>query len=278
MRSDARIQLLKKLKNEIDFFDKRVGNYQHINFRNSVIRKGVYSLFVASRIAPFILSFSGMFALLSNGHKPFVLDDRKVYANVWVVNSSNGYNYEMSSFDVKYDNSIQYFTSWDVDDNKQYTRNIISYSVDKVDTQHMDDIFCMSYEELNNEYDVVSVETICKSDLSSQDMVYFDDMIQVCHVEKSKDCYKEVPERLEINLLDTFLYCTSSFTLSLILLMKTEYLFRDSTFMKNILLRFKTITDDDLDKMKKILDAYKDNYNLLNEDTNPKKRIRKRDD
>ena len=60
--------------------------------------------------------------------------------------------------------------------------------------------------------------------------------------------------------------------------MKTEYLFRDSTFMKNILLRFKTITDDDLDKMKKILDAYKDNYNLLNEDTNPKKRIRKRDD
>ena len=278
MKSDARIQLLKKLKKEIDFFDKRVVNYQHINFRNFVIRKGVYSLFVASRFAPFILSFSGMFALFSIGHKPFVLDDRKVYANEQVVNSSNGYHYIRSSFDVKYDNSIQYFTSWDVDDNKQYTRNIISYSVGKVDTQHMDDIFSMSYEELNREFDVVSVETICKSDLSSQDMVYFDDMIQVCHVEKSKDCYKKVPESLEINLLDTFLYCTSSITLSLLLLLGTEYLFRDSTLTKNMLLKFRTITDEDLDKMKKILDVEKDNYVLLNEDTNPKKRIRKRDD
>lgn len=278
MPCDTRIQLLKKLKKEINFFDKRISNYQYVNFRNSVIRKGIDTLFITNRIAPFILSFSGMFFLFSNGHKPFVLDDRKVYADVWVVNSSNGYDYEMSSFDIKYQNSIQYLTSWDIDDKKQYTRNIISYSVDKVDTQHVDDIFCMSYEELNNEYDVASVETISKDILSYEDMLYFDDIIQVCYVEKSKDCYKEVPENWGRNFWDTFLYCSFSNTLSLMLLMGFDYVFRDSTFLKKNFLRFKNITDDELDMMRKILDVYKDNYNLLNEDTNPKKRIRKRDD
>ena len=79
-------------------------------------------------------------------------------------------------------------------------------------------------------------------------------------------------------MLDTFLYCTSSITLSLILLMGTEYLFSDSTFMKNFLLKFKTITDDDLVKMRKILDVEKDNFDLLNRGATLKKKIRKRGD
>ena len=66
---------------------------------------------------------------------------------------------------------------------------------------------------------------------------------------------------------------SSSFLIGLI-----DSVFKDSSFFDDMELRFKSISDEDLAIMKKILSVEKDNYALLTDDSVTKRKIRKRDD
>lgn len=270
-------KLLKDLKNDVQKLDRSIRYQKYINFRNAAIRNLIDVGSATGHIAPFVLSFAGLFLLCPPEDKPFILNDKVVYANEQVIDDSNGLHFKKTSFDTKYDSRIELLSAWDYVDQQFYERTITSFNPKKIDVYELEEILAMSKDELEKKFGIISVETIDKDLLDESDVI--GEVVRVSKSQKSSDEFRIVKEGHVENLFKTATYLYISLMLSLILLFSQELLLGKDFSIDDLKKKYGIITDEDLMEMRKILEAKKRNLDMVsnNEDVSVRKIKKRRD-
>lgn len=272
-----KFRMLQKMRRNVSFFDKRIKHRNLYNFKNSCVSVGVEVFYIGYRFSPIILSFVSLFYVCPKGHKPFIFDKKVIYAYERMVNTSNGVHFEDYNFTDKYLEQLEYFSSWNYLENLDvYERVVINYYTDKVDFNDLDSVFLLNQKELAFKFGIKDVNVITTTELSNEDGIYFEDFI--CVIDVSSGEQRVVQQGIVMNVMETFFYIYCSFLLSFGVYRFHDYFF-DDTFYKNILLKFKFISDKDIHDFERILKVYKENFDMLNEKSSSNiRRIKKRED
>lgn len=270
-----KIKLLNQLKNNVKSYDRLIKYNKVYNAKNALIRGTIDVGYYVDCVIPIVLSFYGMFMLFPNGHKPFALDDKVVYAYERVIDNSLGEHKVDYRFDSPYEDRLDYYTSWKYNNN-MYERDVITYSINDFNFDSSEVLY-MSQEELDNIFDVSGVITFCESELSFEDYRFSSDFVQITKGGVSDSIVKNSKESKLVNIFYTTGYLFLSFSLSAFLFFMQKYFFRDFSY-GDLKLKFKPIGKKDILAIKKIRKLEKENLSLLTDDESVKIKIKKRGD
>ena len=204
----------------------------------------------------------------SSGKTPFKFDDSMESVYVETIDTSSGVHLKHFSSDINYDDElIQYSTGSIINDNGLYERTVTSYRVDnEIDLSDVDSILSMTREELENILIITNVKTIRKNVIDPDDEIYMNDAIIVVNHYDYIERNVGIKESEIKNISETILYIIQSLCWGYAckkgcsLIIKTSF----SDKLKRYKLKYKIITEDELENLYKILEVKKKNLDMIN--------------
>ena len=198
-------KLLKSLTKEVKDMENMIKNAKLYKlkkqFKKNLIKSGiVLNHFIPYALASFI-SYGSVSAIDFN---PFSLEEVKENAKIETFETSTGLNRKTSSKDIEYgSNSFEYTTSWKLNDNGLYERNITVYEIDdSIDLSDTDKVLSMTKEEVEAQLNIIDKITIQKNILNDEDKIYDEDMLIITRSLEDEDDFKMRNETFFENILD----------------------------------------------------------------------------
>lgn len=132
------------------------------------------------------------------------MEEVKENAKIETFETSTGLNRKTSSKDIEYgSNSFEYTTSWKLNDNGLYERNITVYEIDdSIDLSDTDKVLSMTKEEVEAQLNIIDKITIQKNILNDEDKIYDEDMLIITRSLEDEDDFKMRNETFFENILD----------------------------------------------------------------------------
>ena len=261
--------LISKFTKEVEELEKIIKYREFYNIRNFFMSCLIKSGIVFEEALPFIII--GIFVAYlnsSSGKTPFKFDDSMERVYVETIDTSSGVHLKHFSSDINYDDElIEYSTGWIINDNGLYERTVTSYRVDnEIDLSDVDSILSMTREELENILIITNVKTIRKNVIDPDDEIYMNDAIIVVNHYDYIERNVGIKESEIKNISETILYIIQSLCWGYAckkgcsLIIKTSF----SDKLKRYKLKYKIITEDELENLYKILEVKKKNLDMIN--------------
>ena len=261
--------LISKFTKEVEELEKIIKYREFYNIRNFFMSCLIKSGIVFEEALPFIII--GIFVAYlnsSSGKTPFKFDDSMESVYVETIDTSSGVHIKHFSSDISYDDElIEYSTGWIINDNGLYERTVTSYRVDnEIDLSDVDSILSMTREELENILIITNVKTIRKNVIDPDDEIYMNDAIIVVNHYDYIERNVGIKESEIKNISETILYIIQSLCWGYAckkgcsLIIKTSF----SDKLKRYKLKYKIITEDELENLYKILEVKKKNLDMIN--------------
>lgn len=253
-------------KNEVKSTENMLNNRRLYNIRNLFVLLFLKSGISLDYIKPYILSVIMLLSLKTyKEDRPFVRDDLISYSTIEDTITSNGYN-STSIIESDRDDLLQYSTGWYINQYGLYERIVTSYNINKlIDLDDTSKIFSMSQEELECLLDISNIETINKSVLSDEDLIYNTDTIIITNHYESDIYYEINKERKFDNFTRTFGFIILSFFIGTgILMIESKYVKRyPRDILKECEKKYRIISKDEYEKFINVLKLKQDNLKLL---------------
>lgn len=266
-------KLVKKLSTDVKRLENKIEHRTLYNIRDIVIMTVLKSGIVIDYCLPFIVSSLVMANYYTNkGNAPFIIDKVINKANVETTDTSNGIHFERISYDFKYDEELlEYSTKWIINDKGLYQRTITFYRVsDEILAKEPNEILSMSKEEIENNFIVENIQTICKNTLTKDDEIYNEDMLIIINHLESENEVIVRDETTGENTLNSIgfillsLYLGTNITYLEKLFVKTYI--RDK--LKEYEPLFRPINKKELETAKHILELKRQNLIMISETAN----------
>ena len=261
--------LISKLAKEVEELQKIIKYREVYNGRNFFMSYLIKSGIAFDQVLPFIIT-GWLVASLnsSSGNTPFMVDDsvRRVY--VKTIDTSSGVHLKHFSYDISYDDElIEYSTGWNINENGLFERTVTSYRISKeLDLSDVDSILSMTKEELEDVLVITNIKTIRKNAIDPDDEIYMDDAIIIVNHYDYIDRSIGIKESEIENITKTILYIIQSLCLGYAykkgcsVVIKTSF----SDKLRRYKLKYKIISEDELESLYKILEVKKRNLDMIN--------------
>lgn len=261
--------LISKLAKEVEELQKIIKYREVYNVRNFFMSCLIKSGIAFDQVLPFIIT-GWLVASLnsSSGNTPFMVDDsvRRVY--VKTIDTSSGVHLKHFSYDISYDDElIEYSTGWNINENGLFERTVTSYRISKeLDLSDVDSILSMTKEELEDVLVITNIKTIRKNAIDPDDEIYMDDAIIIVNHYDYIDRSIGIKESEIENITKTILYIIQSLCLGYAykkgcsVVIKTSF----SDKLRRYKLKYKIISEDELESLYKILEVKKRNLDMIN--------------
>lgn len=260
--------LIKKLEKDIKETENKIEYRNLYNVRNFIIRGLLKTGIAVDYSLPYILSGIIIFnALESKNKTPFIVDQIPVKASVETMITSTGIESTITSFDYKYDiKALQHSSGWKENESGIYERTITDYDIGLfTDLSNKQEIFSQTKAELDNKYNIENCVTVKKAILSDNDLLYKDEMIIIKESYIDNENVKIKTETLVDNILSTSASVIGCYGIGIMYNDISKLYLKKSlkNTLNNIQSKYKKITLDDLNNLKRILELNKENLELL---------------
>lgn len=257
-------ELIKRLNDDIELLENKIEHKRFYNIRNAVIRTLIKSGIAIDYAFPFIIAAT-IFGSMSTarGNAPFIKDEIATDVNELTIVTSNGIYIEQLSDDLDYNKqSLEYSTSWVLDEKGLYKRLVTSYNLNvDLDLDDENEIIKMTKEDIDNNFEIADIRTVTQEKLSPADAIYNSAAIIITD-------NKTVP-RLETNSENV---ANTSWFIFMVLASGNLIRNLENTFAKQRVrdrlreceLSFRKIDKKELETMKKVLLLNKENLSMLN--------------
>ena len=184
-----------------------------------------------------------------------------------MIDTSSGRHLEYISYDTSCDDKlIEYSTGWIINDYGLYERTVTSYRLnDAVNLEKTEKILSMTKEELEGILTVTNVRTIQKNSLDPEDSIYEDDAIIVVDYIESNDKTLTRLETNRENITHSFLCVLLTLILGWCIVCGKKVIFKTyiRDWLRGYASYFRQINEEELEKMKKILELEQKNLSML---------------
>lgn len=260
--------LIKKLTSDVIRLQNRIEHRNFYNIRNLVIGSIIKGGIAIDYTLPFIISS----IIIANSQSfkedaPFQFDEKIERAEIETIDTSSGIHLEHISHDFSYsDELIEHSTGWVMNDEGLYERIRTSYKLSsKVDLSDTEKILSMSKEEIDNILVITNIKTIKKDSLTPEDSIYNEDAIIVINYGETEKDFITRQETLSENLRHSIWYIV------LVLFSGIGFESIKEVFIKTYIrdklreydLKFRPITKQELETMKKILQVKQENLAMI---------------
>lgn len=259
-------ELIEKLTNDINKLQNKIEHRKIYNVRNFVIKSLIKSGVAFDYALPFIVSAMILAnSPLEKGNAPFQIDEVVQKAEIETIDTSSGRHLEYISYDASFDDKlIEYSTGWIINDYGLYERTVTSYRL-RVNLEETEKILSMTKAELEGILTVTNVRTIQKNSLDPEDNIYEDDAIIVVDYIESNDKTLTRLETDRENVSHSFLCVLLTLILGWCIVCGKKVIFK--TYIRDQLRGyesyFRQINEEELEKMKKILELEQKNLSML---------------
>ena len=258
-------EILSAIENSSSSMNKMYNKYQKHSFKygmvSALIRCGIGLDYCIPFLASSIIVLSAYYKL---DKKPFIKGDIKEYACTYSMNTSNGYNKEIKSFDTKYnDKSIEYSSGWTLNSNNLYERDVIVYRYNDDDID-LDKVLNMTKEEISKLYTICNYKKIQKQKLEEEDYIYNEDVVILNRVYTDSD-YRVRKETNEENVLSTVLFLLFILVGENFLSYARNLLVRETIAdqLKRVQKNLRPLSKKEWDCAKKVLEIRQENLDLV---------------
>lgn len=260
----------KKLAKDAATLQFQIEHRKLYNVHTALVRLLLKSGLVLDKSMPFLLS---SVLVLNSSHfknnKPFKKDIVLKPGYIQYVDMSNGTHQENIRA-IRKKNYIEYSTGWYINNTGIYERTIVSYEVNsKLNSKSLDDVLCMTKEELEELLEITDVRIITKEVLTKEDEMYKEDVVIVNQYVKTKDTKvlrQETNREYYSNMLMyifTVLLYGSWFKTIKKFLIKT--IIEDK--LNNTITTYRCIHAEELEDLKKNLEIKQSNLEMLQDKT-----------
>lgn len=266
MKNDLDIQT--QLESEIEQLEYKIENRKKYNSDKKfkyIMIKGVILLELAF---PFTLGLCATsFAFKVFGKTPIektkIIDKPSIQYEI----DSTGKENKLVSYNQKYDeNLIEYSTSWILNDEGLFERQVTTYSYEGYEIKNdYDNILSLSKEEMSDIFKIVDLKKIQKTHLDKDDQKYQKDSIVIKQVIDDERFYRVRNETDFENFLELFIFLFLVYVEGVALdnLIGVILKKRISTKFKYMELENRLIREKDIEELRKILILKKENLKLL---------------
>ena len=198
-------KLVISLTKEVKYMENMIKNAKLYKLKKQFKKNLIKSSIVLNHFIPYALaSFISYGSVSAIDFNPFSLEEVKENAKVETFETSTGLNRKTSSKDIEYgSNSFEYTTSWKLNDNGLYERNITVYEIDdSIDLSDTDKVLSMTKEEVEAQLNIIDKITIQKNILNDEDKIYDEDMLIITRSLEDEDDFKMRNETFLENILD----------------------------------------------------------------------------
>ena len=198
-------KLLKSLTKEVKDMENMIKKAKLYKLKKQFKKNLIKSGIVLNHVIPYALaSFISYGSVSAIGYNPFSYEKVKENAKIETFETSTGLNRKTSSKDIEYgSNSFEYTTSWKLNDNGLYERNITVYEIDdSIDLSDTDKVLSMTKEEVEAQLNIIDKITIQKNILNDEDKIYDEDMLIITRSLEDEDDFKMRNETFFENILD----------------------------------------------------------------------------
>ena len=261
-------ELIEKLTNDINKLQNKIKHRKIYNVRNFVIKSLIKNGIAFDYALPFIVSAMILASSpLEEGNAPFQIDEVVQKAEIEMIDTSSGRHLEYISYDTSCDDKlIEYSTGWIINNYGLYERTVTSYRLNyEVNLEETEKILSMTKAELEGILTVTNVRTIQKNSLDPEDSIYDDDAIIVVDYIESNDKTLTRLETNRENISHSFLCVLLTLILGWCIVCGKKVIFK--TYIRDQLRGyasyFRQINEEELEKMKKILELEQKNLSML---------------
>lgn len=198
-------KLVISLTKEVKYMENMIKNAKLYKLKKQFKKNLIKSSIVLNHFIPYALaSFISYGSVSAIDFNPFSLEEVKENAKIETFETSTGLNRKTSSKDIEYgSNSFEYTTSWKLNDNGLYERNITVYEIDdSIDLSDTDKVLSMTKEEVEAQLNIIDKITIQKNILNDEDKIYDEDMLIITRSLEDEDDFKMRNETFFENILD----------------------------------------------------------------------------
>lgn len=198
-------KLVISLTKEVKYMENMIKNAKLYKLKKQFKKNLIKSSIVLNHFIPYALaSFISYGSVSAMDFNPFSLEEVKENAKIETFETSTGLNRKTSSKDIEYgSNSFEYTTSWKLNDNGLYERNITVYEIDdSIDLSDTDKVLSMTKEEVEAQLNIIDKITIQKNILNDEDKIYDEDMLIITRSLEDEDDFKMRNETFFENILD----------------------------------------------------------------------------
>lgn len=263
--------IYKKIEKEVSDLNEKVNNFRIYNVKAFLKRGALRTGLVVRRTIPFfVASFIAINLPFFKTNMPFVRETRTKGASVAVMDTSNGFHEEYTSFSKDYDyKEIHYSSAWSQDEYGLYTRTVKVFKFDDsfINQYSQEEIFNMPVEDISKLLTLDTTKKITKTKLTDEDFVYKEPAIVVFNNTVSSTLTVEEQESVFADILNTLFYFLLGaaggfgldFTANIIFRRKVQ------NKLKELIARNHAITPQELEALKQRLKLHKENLELLKE-------------
>ena len=268
-----RTELVNKFSNDVKRIENIIKHRNIYNARNFAIRALIKSGIAIDYALPFILMGIIVAHLQTlKGDAPFHIDEITEKANIETIDTSSGKHLEYISYDNTYsDESLEYSTSWVINENGLYERTITSYRLnDEIDLSDTQKVLSMSKEEVEDILVITNIKTIRKKSLDIEDKIYDESCLIITNHIESEEYTKTRMETSGENVAHSLFFIVlalswgNSFR-------KIEKIFV-KTYIRDRLRKyeplFKRVSEEEIEIMKAMLKIKQENFAMLDESDN----------
>lgn len=266
-----RKKILNELKEEIKILEEQIKQDKIFKKKSYIISTVIEKKKVINRILTILLASIIVSKSTPSSNRPFLIDNKKEAPKLELMLTSNGLQKTTSSFDYTYyteydDKILQHTTAWKINKNGLYERVVTTYEINnEEDLFNSEKIFSMSKEEIGNLYQISNIETIQKNKLTNEEKIYFEDCLIIKTILDDEKNAIIREETIGENILSTtgyiFLIAFDAFILGLVRKKTIEKTI--DAKLNQLYDKYKILSEDEIDKLKKILEVKKENLMLL---------------
>jgi hypothetical protein len=265
--------IFEKIEKEVKDLDEKVNNFKMYNAKAFLRRSGLRTCLVIRKTLPFfVASFIAINLPFFKSNMPFIRETRTKGANIAIMDSSNGFHEEYTSFSNDYDyKEIHYSSAWNLDEYGLYTRTVQVFKFDDsfINEYSQEELFNMPVEEISKLLILDTTKKVTKTKLTNEDFIYKEPAIVIFNNTVSSTLTVEEKESVLEDIFNTLFYFILGAVGGLGLDFTANIIFKRKlqNKLKDLIVQNRSITPQELDSLRQKLQLHQENLELLQEES-----------